>query len=552
MSNDASSVRVSLQLEINNLASQVQKAKAYLKELENTGGPNASFLKEALQVEIAQSQQEIVELRKELSQVGKVAKVSGAELRRAFKLKGVGAMGIDQSLPKVTAEFKTFGKVLKGVDSELNQVAKEGMGRFKMEYLGLMFGGMQLKRVFGGMFKSMIAQYKEFTKDAATPLSNSLTRLEANWKFLKFAIVEAASPFLMILVDFVSAFVRAIAKMDPRALTIGLGAIAGLALTGGILEMLGQGVLFFSSIAMIKNTAALTSALSATGSLDTAKLTAGEKFFSAMGTASKIGLAIGISKTLYDLSSNSAVSFDKVLTDALIVGGSTGLLVGTAAGVLAGGVAGVVAAGVVLLVMKLSSDSKKAVSKDVDDAMKSFRVKQFDIGDLMSGTGLQDVVHKQSQLKADSTWWNPFDNAGTYVEELTTSYYKIMSQFRQGIITNSETQAQLQGLFPIVPSIEDMAEFTAAINTASTAITPVVDDFKTNIPAAINNLTTGGTGLPKVQLGLNNLNSSANNLNNALSQSVNKTVTITYKEVNKPASVSSARNYSSVNGNIPG
>jgi len=154
----------------------------------------------------------------------------------------------DRLIKKKQKDIKKEEKLRIKAEKNVTDSNLKERKRFKAEYLSVMFAGMALQRAFGGLFKSMITDYKEFTKGSVTPLSESLTRLEANWKFLKFAMVEAGSKELRWLADSFAGMAKAMSKMPDWVLkglvaVIGAGAIAGTGMTA-----FGQGALFFSSM----------------------------------------------------------------------------------------------------------------------------------------------------------------------------------------------------------------------------------------------------------------------------------------------------------------
>jgi len=168
---------------------------------------------------------------------------------------------------------------------------------FKMHWLGIMFAGMALQRMFGKLFKTLIEDYKELTKESLTPLGESLISLEANWKFLKFAMVDAASPLIMKITDMLSSMAVTLAKADPEILTKIFKSIASLAGVGGVAGVLGQGALMFGSIAGASatyNLDSLVKTVDSTGKMDVAKLKGGTNFFDALTKAAGIA-AIGFS-----------------------------------------------------------------------------------------------------------------------------------------------------------------------------------------------------------------------------------------------------------------
>ena len=139
-------------------------------------------------------------------------------------------------------------KQLRDYEHQIKKVNRRIRKSFKMHWLGIMFGGMALQRVMKPLIQGMLKDYKELTKGGLTPLSKSLTALEANWKFLKYSIVEAASPLLVNLADAFANYARTLAESDPETLkdyAIGIGLVytaATVAMAGG------QIALFFGSL----------------------------------------------------------------------------------------------------------------------------------------------------------------------------------------------------------------------------------------------------------------------------------------------------------------
>lgn len=189
-----------------------------------------------------------------------------------------------------------------------NEAQLKNVRRFKAEYLSIMFAGMQLQRTFGGLFKDLISSYKELTKESVTPLSASLIRLEANWKFLKFAMLDAASPLIQTIADAFANIAYWIAKQDPTTLTLLTGLIGTLALLGTAAFAFGQGALLFTSMASAASysTATYTAMDGTISKLTLVKskdMTAGAKFLKSLGDVAAMG-AITISiKEAFDSAS---------------------------------------------------------------------------------------------------------------------------------------------------------------------------------------------------------------------------------------------------------
>ncbi len=236
----------------------------------------------------------------------------GAKLKKTFEgakgrkskeiVAGMNKKTLNEDLVNLKTHYKKKEKLQKEHTDYSNKEAK----RFKGEYLGLMFAGMALQRTFTNLFRGLITNYKEFTKESVTPLSESLIKLQANWKFLKFQMVEAATPLLMKFADWFSAISLAISKMDTGTLSTFVGSIIALAGVGGLMSVFGQGAIFFTSIysASVQKDGldAINKTLQGTGDLDTNKLNAGTSFFKSLKGAAGLGLiALGISETIQGL-----------------------------------------------------------------------------------------------------------------------------------------------------------------------------------------------------------------------------------------------------------
>ena len=249
----------------------------------------------------------------------------------------------------------------KSVDQIKNEAAlfktkQKNARRFKAEYLSIMFAGMQLQRTFGGLFKQLISNYKEFTKESVTPLSESLIRLEANWKFLKFALLDAAEPLIKPIADFFANLAISVSKMNPETLSSLVGVIGGLALLGGLAFTFGQGALLFSSLA---NAASFKSgllgvenAIRETNGMETKKLQAGTTFFESLREVAGIGLTvIGIGSTIKNVLEDDLTSLEELGFSTVSTGLGIGLLTKDIK-------TGIIAAGTIVLITSLANAGK--------------------------------------------------------------------------------------------------------------------------------------------------------------------------------------------------
>lgn len=154
----------------------------------------------------------------------KLSRAAGADLTGVQTAR---LLGQNQA---VLASGKALRKNVKIIDQ--NRGALKG---FQMEYLSTMFFGMQVWRTFGGFFKSMLTTMKDLDKKGTNPLNRALTKLEASFTFLKFAIADALGPAFVQFVINVAEALLALAEADParlRALGLAIGVIAigGLAM----------------------------------------------------------------------------------------------------------------------------------------------------------------------------------------------------------------------------------------------------------------------------------------------------------------------------------
>ena len=145
---------------------------------------------------------------------------------------------------QITKSFKKTSQGLKLMSTSI----KEMGARFKMEYLGILFGGMAMKRLFTGIMQSSFKAFNSIS-DGTSATSIAMANLTAATAFLKFeiasAIGTAIQPLIPILVEWILKL-GTLARAHPRlvsALLIGGAAI------GSLLMVISQLVLGISSFA---------------------------------------------------------------------------------------------------------------------------------------------------------------------------------------------------------------------------------------------------------------------------------------------------------------
>jgi hypothetical protein len=107
--------------------------------------------------------------------------------------------------------------------------------RFNFDFLTLLFTGKMLTSTFGGMFKSIIAGYKNAV-GLNSVFTKSVSKLSASWSYLKFSIANALnSPFVTSVIDFFISQIELVADFladNPTLSTVILGVIGALAVIG--------------------------------------------------------------------------------------------------------------------------------------------------------------------------------------------------------------------------------------------------------------------------------------------------------------------------------
>lgn len=146
----------------------------------------------------------------------------------------------DGKVIKDTSErFKKFGGVMKNVVKEAK--------RFKMEYLGIMFGGQMIQRTMGGILKSTTTTFLKVMQ-TAKGASTNIGKLSANFEYLKFTIGsvinQALGPFMPIIIRLLS-WVNDWVQQNPGKVFWG---IAGAFAAGSALAVGGAFYLFADAL----------------------------------------------------------------------------------------------------------------------------------------------------------------------------------------------------------------------------------------------------------------------------------------------------------------
>jgi len=187
-------------------------------------------------------------------------------MRKEFGVSNVQAKVFTQKLGDMSLAVKDSAKAA--------EMAKKSWGsffsRFQPGFLSMMFGGMQLQRMMGGLIRGMISNFKELASET-DPTRIALTRLEGSLKFLKFQIVSAAGPLLQKFVDWLSTLATDLAKSDPEKLKKIAVAIGSVWTLGLALFTIGQLGTFVTGMGnLVKEMSSANAATAATNLDNTA------------------------------------------------------------------------------------------------------------------------------------------------------------------------------------------------------------------------------------------------------------------------------------------
>ena len=144
---------------------------------------------------------------------------------------------INEYVKKLITNLKLTKKQIKTVTHENK--------KFKFDFLTLLFVGMMLKKTFGGMFKSIIDNYKKIT-GLHSQFNKSLLKLQAGFGYLKFSIANALnSPGIIKAIEW---FTDRIVKLgdylvENPGIAITILGVIGALYTIGTLSSIASGII---------------------------------------------------------------------------------------------------------------------------------------------------------------------------------------------------------------------------------------------------------------------------------------------------------------------
>ena len=135
-----------------------------------------------------------------------------------------------------------------------DQLAEKEKNRFRMEYLSLLFFGMQMSRMFSGVAESGTAAFTKIMESSGN-FGTAVQQLAVHWEYLKFVIGSVINRYLEPLMPIIIRVINAIARWiekHPKLTSdlVLLGTVLGSAI---MLLALFQLTIFNGAIPAIKN-----------------------------------------------------------------------------------------------------------------------------------------------------------------------------------------------------------------------------------------------------------------------------------------------------------
>ncbi len=138
-----------------------------------------------------------------------------------------------------TGKFVSMDKAVQAVGKSMGGLNKRA-ATFDMRLLSLLFGGMALRRAFGGVLRSVFDTFKR-AEDNTSGLNQATVRLSASWEFLKFSIFDALNTdFFINFIDGIIRVINNFAQMGAGWKITFLAVSAGLFILGTGMMLIGQ------------------------------------------------------------------------------------------------------------------------------------------------------------------------------------------------------------------------------------------------------------------------------------------------------------------------
>jgi hypothetical protein len=301
----------------------------------------------------------IAEFQKKISQKQKML----TQLAPALTKEQIGARARRLSLDRSNLATQQATLGVQKAQTKLDGTRLNNAHRFKMEYLGIMFGMMMINKGIMKFLHSSIETYKKATNNQGKFLKQTM-KLNAAWTFLKFRLIDTLgrSDLFVNMIDFIVNIVDSIASLDDEQLEkisnslVIMAGLTGLATVAASMKLLSSSISAMTSEA--GGLGGIASSLSKIAGLgliawgislmmdeeDIGKQVEG--FGTAlMGTGLFMGLKTVAGKRVFQVgavldfvgaAAAETATFSEILKSALGSGAAAGLTFGPVAGVAVG------------------------------------------------------------------------------------------------------------------------------------------------------------------------------------------------------------------------
>ena len=130
--------------------------------------------------------------------------------------------------------------------------AKDEARRFRSEFLSLMFFGMAMERVFGGLLRASFQTFNKMT-EGTNKASHAANRMIAAWEFFKFSLFDALlrSNLFQMLVDSVVALADWFSNLSDETQELIAKTMLWGMILGAILTVVGTLAMGFAAISSV-------------------------------------------------------------------------------------------------------------------------------------------------------------------------------------------------------------------------------------------------------------------------------------------------------------
>jgi virulence-associated protein VapD len=147
---------------------------------------------------------------------------------------------------KFQANIFSSSRLMRQFGLDASQVKRQ----FQMEFLGVMFLGMQMQKTFQSLATSTVGSLMKMS-EGFNPAAQSVNALSATWEMLKFSIGEAIGNVLTLLLPIIIPLITAFADwVQQNGTLVGSISLLGI-LLGGLLYLIGSLSLGITSILQV-------------------------------------------------------------------------------------------------------------------------------------------------------------------------------------------------------------------------------------------------------------------------------------------------------------